>query len=44
MNSVVHDQETGERYCPLDHVMMNQHKQTVSNSLVTFFPMGPSYI
>ncbi|KAK3036201.1 hypothetical protein RJ639_030645 [Escallonia herrerae] len=23
-HSVVHDQETGEKYCPLDHVMMNQ--------------------
>ena len=32
-HSVVHDQETGEKYCPLDHVMMNQHEEmfTVSN-------------
>lgn len=35
-HSVVHDQETGERYCPLDHVVMNQHEEmfTVSNRLV----------
>ncbi|KAK2991202.1 hypothetical protein RJ640_027174 [Escallonia rubra] len=32
-HSVVHDQETGEKYCPLDHVMMNQDEEmfTVSN-------------
>ncbi|KAG6383476.1 hypothetical protein SASPL_115243 [Salvia splendens] len=26
-HSVLHDQETGEKYCPLDHVMMNQHEE-----------------
>jgi 2-oxoglutarate dehydrogenase E1 component len=32
-HSVVHDQETGEKYCPLDHVVMNQDEEmfTVSN-------------
>lgn len=32
-HSVLHDQETGEQYCPLDHVMMNQNEEmfTVSN-------------
>lgn len=32
-HSVLHDQETGERYCPLDHVTMNQNEEmfTVSN-------------
>ena len=32
-HSVVHDQETGEKYCPLDHVIMNQNEEmfTVSN-------------
>ena len=32
-HSVLHDQETGEKYCPLDHVMMNQNEEmfTVSN-------------
>lgn len=32
-HSVIHDQETGDRYCPLDHVMMNQNEEmfTVSN-------------
>lgn len=32
-HAVVHDQETGERYCPLDHVMTNQNEEmfTVSN-------------
>lgn len=32
-HSVVHDQETGERYCPLDNVIDNQPKEmfTVSN-------------
>ncbi|GKB70280.1 2-oxoglutarate dehydrogenase, mitochondrial-like protein, partial [Tanacetum coccineum] len=38
-HSVVHDQETGDRYCPLDHVMMNQHEEmfTVSNRFVHKF-------
>lgn len=32
-HSVVHDQETGQIYCPLDHVIMNQNEEmfTVSN-------------
>mgnify|MGYP002775695034 CR=1 FL=1 len=32
-HSVVHDQLTGEKYCPLDHVIMNQVDEmfTVSN-------------
>lgn len=32
-HSVLHDQETGEQYCPLDHVVMNQNEEmfTVSN-------------
>lgn len=36
-HSVIHDQDTGERYCPLDHVMSNQHPEmfTVSNRYVT---------
>ncbi|KAL1535125.1 oxoglutarate dehydrogenase (succinyl-transferring) [Salvia divinorum] len=38
-HSVLHDQETGEKYCPLDHVMMNQHEEmfTVSNSSLSEF-------
>ncbi|KAI3781921.1 hypothetical protein L2E82_11949 [Cichorium intybus] len=38
-HSVIHDQETGERYCPLDHVMTNQHPEmfTVSNSSLSEF-------
>lgn len=32
-HSVLHDQESGEIYCPLDHVVMNQDPEmfTVSN-------------
>jgi 2-oxoglutarate dehydrogenase E1 component len=32
-HSVLHDQETGAKYCPLDHVVMNQNEElfTVSN-------------
>lgn len=32
-HAVLHDQETGEIYCPLDHVVMNQDEEmfTVSN-------------
>lgn len=32
-HSVLHDQETGEQYCPLDHLTMNQDPEmfTVSN-------------
>ncbi|KAK1434686.1 hypothetical protein QVD17_00435 [Tagetes erecta] len=38
-HSVIHDQETGERYCPLDHVMKNQNQEmfTVSNSSLSEF-------
>ncbi|KAF7811343.1 2-oxoglutarate dehydrogenase, mitochondrial-like [Senna tora] len=38
-HSVVHDQETGEKYCPLDHVMINQNEEmfTVSNSSLSEF-------
>uniref|UniRef100_A0A7N0SV57 2-oxoglutarate dehydrogenase, mitochondrial n=2 Tax=Kalanchoe fedtschenkoi TaxID=63787 RepID=A0A7N0SV57_KALFE len=38
-HSVVHDQETFEQYCPLDHVMMNQNEEmfTVSNSSLSEF-------
>ncbi|CAI9285807.1 unnamed protein product [Lactuca saligna] len=38
-HSVIHDQETGDRYCPLDHVMMNQNEEmfTVSNSSLSEF-------
>ncbi|KAM0030997.1 putative oxoglutarate dehydrogenase (succinyl-transferring) [Helianthus debilis subsp. tardiflorus] len=38
-HSVVHDQETGERYCPLGHVVMNQNEEmfTVSNSSLSEF-------
>lgn len=32
-HAVLHDQETGEEYCPLDHVLQNQPAEmfTVSN-------------
>lgn len=32
-HSVLHDQENGDQYCPLDHVIMNQDEEmfTVSN-------------
>ena len=32
-HSVLHDQLTGEKYCPLDHIIMNQDDEmfTVSN-------------
>jgi 2-oxoglutarate dehydrogenase E1 component len=32
-HAVLHDQETGAKYCPLDHVAMNQNEElfTVSN-------------
>nr|GMD86094.1 2-oxoglutarate dehydrogenase, mitochondrial-like [Ipomoea batatas] len=38
-HSVLHDQETGEKYCPLDHVLMNQNEEmfTVSNSSLSEF-------
>ncbi|KAG0494954.1 hypothetical protein HPP92_005948 [Vanilla planifolia] len=38
-HAVVHDQETGQRYCPLDHIMMNQDEEmfTVSNSSLSEF-------
>lgn len=37
-HSVIHDQETGEQYCPLDHVMLNQNEEmfTVSNRCVQY--------
>lgn len=36
-HSVLHDQETGEQYCPLDHVIMNQDEEmfTVSNRFIS---------
>ncbi|CDP00049.1 unnamed protein product [Coffea canephora] len=38
-HAVVHDQETGEKYCPLDQVMINQNEEmfTVSNSSLSEF-------
>ncbi|KAF9620643.1 hypothetical protein IFM89_013669 [Coptis chinensis] len=38
-HSVLHDQETGEKYCPLDHIVMNQNEElfTVSNSSLSEF-------
>ncbi|RRT80577.1 hypothetical protein B296_00006473 [Ensete ventricosum] len=39
-HSVIHDQQTGEKYCPLDHIVMNQDEElfTVSNSeIIKFF-------
>ncbi|CAB4301112.1 unnamed protein product [Prunus armeniaca] len=38
-HSVLHDQETGEKYCPLDHIMENQDEEmfTVSNSSLSEF-------
>ncbi|XP_078429347.1 uncharacterized protein LOC144701403 isoform X2 [Wolffia australiana] len=38
-HAVVHDQETGRIYCPLDHVMSNQNEEmfTVSNSSLSEF-------
>ncbi|CAA2981358.1 2-oxoglutarate dehydrogenase, mitochondrial [Olea europaea subsp. europaea] len=38
-HAVLHDQETGDQYCPLDHVMMNQNGEmfTVSNSSLSEF-------
>ncbi|KAL9238197.1 hypothetical protein vseg_012658 [Gypsophila vaccaria] len=38
-HSVIHDQESGEKYCPLDHVMINQNEEmfTVSNSSLSEF-------
>ncbi|KAL0540983.1 hypothetical protein IC582_021010 [Cucumis melo] len=38
-HSVLHDQETGEKYCPLDHVIINQNDEmfTVSNSSLSEF-------
>nr|KYP50752.1 hypothetical protein KK1_027441 [Cajanus cajan] len=38
-HAVVHDQTTGEKYCPLDHVIMNQDEEmfTVSNSSLSEF-------
>ncbi|KAF6164381.1 hypothetical protein GIB67_037538 [Kingdonia uniflora] len=38
-HSVIHDQETGENYCPLDHILLNQDEElfTVSNSSLSEF-------
>ncbi|KAM1370992.1 hypothetical protein ACFX2F_041393 [Malus domestica] len=38
-HSVVHDQETGEKYCPLDNIMADQDEElfTVSNSSLSEF-------
>ncbi|KAJ7547681.1 hypothetical protein O6H91_08G098300 [Diphasiastrum complanatum] len=38
-HSVVHDQKTGQKYCPLDHMLMNQGEEmfTVSNSSLSEF-------
>ncbi|KAH9326339.1 hypothetical protein KI387_006517 [Taxus chinensis] len=38
-HAVLHDQETGARYCPLDHVVMKQNEEmfTVSNSSLSEF-------
>lgn len=38
-HSVVHDQATGEKYCPLDNVIMNQDEEmfTVSNRYAFFY-------
>nr|KYP75446.1 hypothetical protein KK1_008176 [Cajanus cajan] len=38
-HAVVHDQTTGDIYCPLDHVIMNQNEEmfTVSNSSLSEF-------
>ena len=32
-HAMIHDQETGNKYCPLDHIMENQNEEmfTVSN-------------
>ncbi|CAA6654909.1 unnamed protein product [Spirodela intermedia] len=38
-HAVVHDQETGEIHCPLDHIIINQNEEmfTVSNSSLSEF-------
>ncbi|CAM8909347.1 unnamed protein product [Rhodiola kirilowii] len=38
-HSVLHDQETGAQYCPLDHIVINQNEElfTVSNSSLSEF-------
>ncbi|XP_077216411.1 2-oxoglutarate dehydrogenase, E1 component [Tasmannia lanceolata] len=38
-HAVIHDQETGEQYCPLDHIIINQDEEmfTVSNSSLSEF-------
>lgn len=38
-HSVIHDQSTGQKYCPLDNVIMNQEDEmfTVSNSSLSEF-------
>ncbi|KAL6619786.1 hypothetical protein ACP70R_034925 [Stipagrostis hirtigluma subsp. patula] len=36
---IIHDQKTGEKYCPLGHIILNQNEDlfTVSNSLLSEF-------
>ncbi|TVU31254.1 hypothetical protein EJB05_22935, partial [Eragrostis curvula] len=36
-HAILHDQKTGEKYCPFDHVMVNQKKDlfTATNSLLS---------
>lgn len=38
-HAVLHDQESGEQYCPLDHIMKDQNEEmfTVSNSSLSEF-------
>ncbi|GJN31960.1 hypothetical protein PR202_gb20424 [Eleusine coracana subsp. coracana] len=38
-HAILHDQETGEKYCPFQHVVLNQKKElfTVTNSLLSEF-------
>lgn len=45
-HSVLHDQETGDKYCPLDHVLMNQNEElfTVSNRYFMFLFLLCIYI
>lgn len=38
-HAVIHDQKTGAKYCPLDHIRINQNEEmfTVSNRYALFF-------
>ncbi|KAH9603415.1 hypothetical protein KSS87_022982 [Heliosperma pusillum] len=40
-HSVIHDQETGEQYCPLDHVMINQNEELFTVSNRNFLNLSP---